>query len=255
MNPLDALDNGINLFAVAKGIHNLISKEPELVIAKLIVSDYPPIRLAYDRPVNPDLMPEDFPSSIDPNYYRERATELGHVGSCRVHASIENRGCDVASIRSISVSKTPISQVPVKGSIRFSPQGDQDGDPKRFLCHLDKDAPYVRRIAWGNHGYEPVGDNNFFEFGRVEIEPGHTAEFVIYLYAQEHAYSCSVSFRAESRRMGTYTVETSEPVSMTVIPVSFVPVDQRFEPNYSPCPPHLSHEQQDDDMLFDGLML
>lgn len=255
MNPLDLIGSGGDALSVLKGIHGFVSKKPELIVKEMSVNSFLPFRIAYDKPINPNLMPPDFPSSLSPEWYRERANEVGYAGSCKIHFAVENLGRQVASIRSISLEKNRLSEIAAKGSICFTTQGDAGGEPIRFYCNLDSNQPSMQKVSLGHHCLSPVGENNYFECGRIEIEPGHTADIVLYLHARKNAFRCSnIIMRAESRHNGTYVLDGIGQLEVTVLPLALIPASQRCHPNYSPKPPCLAVERDYEEDPYEGML-
>ena len=255
MNPLDLISSGSDTLNAINGIFSLASQQHELIVTEMHVNSFLPYRIAYDKPVNPDLMPPDFSSSLSQEWYLSKASEVGFAGSCKMHLAVENRGSQIACIRSISIEKNLLPEIEAKGSICFTTQGSADGEPVRFYCNLDSNQPSMRRVLLEKHALVPVGESSYFECGRIEIEPGHTVDIVLYLHARKNAYHCSsIIIRAESRHNGTYVLNEIDSLDVTVLPLAFIPTSQRYQPNYSPHPPCLVVEHDNEEEPYEGIM-
>jgi hypothetical protein len=222
----------------AKKIHEAISQDQELVISEFFIDGRLPITYAYDKAIDPDLLPPDCSESNSPGWFAERSRVIGPVGTSEIHFSVYNRGSRTASIRGIGVTKARVLDLQVNGSMTFVPDGGCFHAPVRLYCLLDSNQNTMIE-GYYDEPEDRRHHEDFFRHGRVEIDPGHTADIIVTLVAKRNAYRCSLYLRAESPKIGMYTLEPENNTSVTVVPESFVPKDQRFMPSFRQSPPYV----------------
>lgn len=250
MGLLDLIGAGNDSHEFVGRVNDFISKEPELSLEACRFSRNPPERFAFSDVDNPTsfFVGDDLIGLYDRRSMLER--KVGYAGSCRLVMSVRNKGKRVASIRSIIVNKAVLPSVSVGWSMLFTPEGGLAGEPWRFHCNLD-DSPQRMRLCYPEHGeFIPGGAADYFEAGRIQVEPDHVADIVLVLEATRHAYDCSIQMRVESPKAGVYVIEPEDQPEIRIVPLKSIPAGKRYWYNFRPPPDCYSPEGTDYRVMF-----
>ncbi len=202
-----------------------------------------PKRIATPVPIDPDLLADDEYEAVCEEHYLRSAIRPSFAGECHIRLRVENVSEQRVSIRSISFGKSAILDKTAKGSMLFIPQGGTFGAPLRLACELDRNCPHMQEYLQEERP-KLVGDDNYFVYGSVELDPGEIQNFKISAYTHQKAYHCTLQMRYEIGGKTRVEDILDEAYSFDIYPLESIPTDQRFWRTYSLVPPWIQNENE-----------